>query len=119
MVLKAALLIVLTWKYGIWGACYGTVLAEIIFALITQLGMDSVQESLRLVWRISLPTIGTGVFVAALWWIGMHHWLSLVLSAVYLALAALWINRLLRTVRGHIPAAVADSERAADVVVSP
>jgi O-antigen/teichoic acid export membrane protein len=119
MIVKAILLIFLTWEYGIWGACYGTVLAEVVFALITQLGMDSVQESLRLAWRISVPTLGTAAFVSLLWWLGMHHWLSLVLAAIYLAGAGLWINRLLRTVRGHIPAPSAESERAVDVAVGP
>jgi hypothetical protein len=42
-------------------------------------------------------------FLALLAWIGMTSHVSQALAAIYLAGAALWLNRMLRMVRGHIP----------------
>jgi O-antigen/teichoic acid export membrane protein len=120
MVVKAILLIGLTLPYGIWGACYGTVLAEVFFAVLTQMGVDTWRNTMKLLWRIALPTFGTMAFLGLLTWIGMTSHVSQALAVVYLAGAALWLNRILREVRGHIPHAAAEEEggagNTADVV---
>jgi O-antigen/teichoic acid export membrane protein len=117
MIVKAILLVALTMRYGIWGACYGTVIAEVVFAVITQTGLDSARNTLKLLWRIAVPTVGTMAFLALLAWIGMTSPISQALAAVYLLGAALWLNRMLRSVRGHIPRVVEGEGEAVEAVV--
>jgi O-antigen/teichoic acid export membrane protein len=99
LVAKVALLFGLTWRFGIIGACYGTVAAEVLFAFLTRYGLTAMGVPVRLFAGIAASTAVTGVFVVGLWMIGLTHWVTLALTAAYLLTAAWFINRLLRGLR--------------------
>ena len=103
LALKSFVLVVLIWRYGIWGACYGAVLTELILAVIIRIGATSMGVSVKLGWRCVAPTIATAVWMTVLWQLGDERRLTFALVAVYLVVAAYAINRLLRNVRRHMP----------------
>ena len=103
LALKSLVLVVLTWRYGIWGACYGAVLTELMLAVIVRVGATSMGVSIKLGWRCVAPTIATAAWMTVLWQLGDERRLAFALVAVYLVVAAYVINRLLRNVRRHMP----------------
>ena len=103
VVLKGVGLVGLTWRYGIWGACYGTVGAELLLALILRFGIPHIGRELRMGWRITVPTAVTALWLAGLWALGDRVWLVHALMMAYAALAAYMVIRLLKRLRGHLP----------------
>jgi O-antigen/teichoic acid export membrane protein len=99
LVVKAVVLVTLTARYGIWGACCGSVTAELLFALLALAGATSLDAVPRLARRLVAPTVGTALFVAALWKVGPTHGLAILAACVYLAMAAVVLNRQLRGAR--------------------
>ena len=102
VVFKSVVLIVLTRRYGIWGACYGVVLAELLFALLMRIGTALAAVSVRFVWRITLLTLATAIWVGVLWGLGDERALTPVLAAVYVLVAGYMVNRLLWKIREHM-----------------
>ena len=105
LVLKAGLLAVLTWRYGLWGACWGTVVSELGLALIVRLGVKGLNVQLRMAWQNSIPTVlAIGLLLVA--WRLEHNVIIPFAIAGLGGLVALYVVfRLLRSVREHIPPA--------------
>ncbi|MFH0983207.1 MAG: oligosaccharide flippase family protein [Planctomycetota bacterium] len=108
LLVKTVLLITLTWRWGMLGACYGTVIAEVVFTWLAGYGLKAMGVPLKLMAGIATASVATGGFVVVLWIIGAGRWPVLALTAAYLLVVAVIINRLLREVRHREPGAVAD-----------
>ncbi len=96
LLLKTTVLMALTWRFGMLGACYGTVLAELLFVLLTRYGAWRLRLHLRTFAGIAGPSLAAAALVGLLWMIGLTHWVSLTFTAVALPVAAAYVNRLLR-----------------------
>ncbi len=103
LVLKAFILMVLTLQYGIWGACYGAVLSDLVLAVIVRIGVAATGVSLRLGWRSTGPTLFTAAWMTLLWQLGDRQGVVLTLAVAYFVVGVFVVNRLLRSVRRHIP----------------
>jgi O-antigen/teichoic acid export membrane protein len=115
LVLKGGILAVLTWRFGLWGACYGAVVSELVLAVLVWYGVAGVNVALRFAWPGALATVVTAACLAVLWKLSSGHQAAFgVVAVAYLLIAVYVVNRLMRTVREHIPRAV----RGDDTVVS-
>jgi O-antigen/teichoic acid export membrane protein len=109
LVLKALILALCTWAgfawgYGVLGTCYGAILAELVLALMVWFGLRGSEVRLRFGWLAVAGTVVTAGCVAALWELGdAHHPTSAALALAYLVVAVYVVNRLMRTVREHVP----------------
>ncbi len=99
LVVKCALLFLLTKLYGIWGACWASVAAELLFMGLAILGADRQRAKFSLGGGALPAMIVTGAFVAVLWFVRDNQWLMAGMGMAYLAVAAVGVNRLLRSVR--------------------
>lgn len=111
LVFKVLVVVVLTWQHGIWGACFGTVLCELVFALATRVGVAYADVRMDFGWGIVWPTVATGLLVLACRQLG-GGWFALLLVAMYLPVAAMFLNRLLGSVRGGGGSATAQNSSA-------
>jgi O-antigen/teichoic acid export membrane protein len=117
LVLKIAILALLTWKFKLWGACYGAVLSELVLAALVWLGVTAVDAPLRLVWPLGSVTVATAACLAVLWKLGADHKAAFVfVAAAYLIVAVYVVDRLMRTVREHVPRVARGEEAAAGAV---
>lgn len=104
LVVKALILGVLAWRYGLWGACYGAVLSEVVLAALVWFGVRALGVSARFAGPVAAATVVTAACLFALWKLGPAHKAAFVLvTGGYLLVAAYTVNRLMRAVREHIP----------------
>ena len=82
------------WRYGIWGACYGAVLAELMLVLIIQIGAVSMADPVKLWWPSAMATVATAIWVTILWKHGDTRGSALLLISVYVLIITYVINRL-------------------------
>lgn len=104
LVLKGVCLAGLTWQYGIWGTCYGTVGAELLLALMLRFGLPDTIQKLGIGWRSAAPTIVTALWMAGLWALGDNIRLVGMLVAIYILLATYAVILLLRRLHDSLPA---------------
>jgi len=113
LVLKGGILAVLTWRFGLWGACYGAVVSELVLAVLVWYGIAAVDVALRFAWPGALATVVTAACLAVLWKLSSDHQAAFgVVVVAYLLVAVYVVNRLMRTVREHIPRAVRGDDAA-------
>lgn len=115
LVVKAVLIVVLTWRWGTVGTAIAAVLAECAFVLLVRFGLAG--TPLRLAVPIALVTAVTGTVVAVLWLLGPTSPLSVLLGGLYVGVAGLLINRVLGHVRRDMPRSAAPDEEAVTPVV--
>jgi O-antigen/teichoic acid export membrane protein len=108
LLLKAGLIFVLTARFGISGACWGTVAAESLLALMVWLGLRSLGVRLRVAPALALSTASALAVVWLASRIGLTHWLSLASVVGYVIASMLLFLRLLRRTVGR-PRTVAEA----------
>jgi O-antigen/teichoic acid export membrane protein len=100
LVIKVFILVIFISRFGIWGACYGAVLAELVLVIMVRIGTGALDIPLRFPQRGVVATIVAALGMVLVWWAADTNWLLMVLGVSFGLLAAHVVNRLARSVRG-------------------
>ena len=90
---------ILTYGYGLLGACIGMVISELLFALLVRFGLRALAVRLRMAGPLIAITSIAVLLVALCSWLGVSSWLSVLLIFSYLAISLFFFNRVIRGIK--------------------
>lgn len=105
LIVKSIALVVGTWQWGIVGAAVATVASELFFAAIGLLGCTKLSAIGQLVWRVAIASAITGAVAALYALLASRGWAiaAYAVAVIFIFASGLFLNRMLRTIRHHLP----------------
>ncbi len=105
LIVKCIALIIGTWQWGIVGAAIATVSSELFFAAIGLLGCTKLPAIGQLLWRVGIASAITGAVAGLYAFLAHQGWqiAAYAVAVLFLFGSGLFLNRMLRSVRSHLP----------------
>ena len=76
------ILVIFISRFGIWRACYGAVLAELVLVIMVRIGAGALNIPLRFPQRGVAAAIVAALGMVLVWWAADTDWLLMVLGVV-------------------------------------